>query len=401
MTEPKEFQPVQLTRRSFCARALAGTAVGVMATAFKSAGEADGEKIEQGFKRGELQAMEATAAAFMQKHQVPGLSVAIAREGRLAYAHGFGLADKEKNEPVTPAHLFRIASVSKPITATTVFRLVEDGKLSLGDKVFGPKALLGTDYGEPPYQQHVEELTVEHLLTHTAGGWQNDGSDPMFRHTGMDHKQLITWTLANQRLQNPPGTHYAYSNFGFCILGRVIEKLTGQPYAEAVHKQVLGPCGISGMCISGNTRAERAPAEVIYYSQDGGDPYGMNVRRMDSHGGWLATPTDLTRFLVRVDKFPTKPDILRANTIEVMTTASAASAGYAKGWCVNKYNNWWHNGSLPGTTTIMVRTASQFCWAALANTRGPGEIGGDLDQLMWQMVGKVTTWPKHDLFEAA
>jgi CubicO group peptidase (beta-lactamase class C family) len=178
----------------------------------------------------------------------------------------------------------------------------------------------------------------------------------------------------------------------------VIEKLTGKPYAEAVQEQVLGPCGISGMRIGGNTRAERAPHEVIYYDQDGNDPYGMDVRRMDSHGGWLATATDLTRFLVRVDKFPAKPDILKPATLEIMTTPSAASSGYAKGWCVNQYNNWWHMGSLPGTTTVMVRTSHQFCWAALTNTRVKGKLDGDLDKLVWDMLGKITTWPGCDLF---
>lgn len=336
----------------------------------------------------------------MAKYQVPGLSVAIAKEGRLVYRRGFGLADKDSNEPVTPANLFRIASVSKPITATTIFRLLEQGKVRLTDKVFGPEGLLGTRYGRLPYKRHVTEITVEHLLTHTAGGWPNDDTDPMFRHPDMDHTQLITWTLENLPLQHKPGTHYAYSNFGFCVLGRVIEKLTGQTYADAVQTEVLRPCGISGMRISGNTRPERVPHEVVYYNQDpdGADPYGMNVRRMDSHGGWLATATDLVRFLVHVDNFPTEPDILKPATIQIMTSPSSASPGYAKGWCVNKNNNWWHNGSLPGTTTIMVRTSHHFCWAALTNTRAPGNLGEDLDRLIWDMVGKISAWPKIDLF---
>jgi CubicO group peptidase (beta-lactamase class C family) len=237
------------------------------------------------------------------------------------------------------------------------------------------------------------------LLTHTAGGWQNDGRDPMFSHPRMDHRQLITWTVAHQPLTQPPEQHYAYSNFGYCVLGRVIEKLTGESYAEAVQERILRPCGISSMRIGGNTLAERAEREVVYYDQDGEDPYRMNVRRMDSHGGWLATATDLVRFLVRVDGFPTKPDILKSDTLQTMTTASAVSPGYAKGWCVNKYHNWWHMGSLPGTITVMVRTSGQFCWAALTNTRTTkSPMGADLDALMWQMVGKITRWPDRDMF---
>lgn len=343
--------------------------------------------------------MEATAAAFMVRHDVPGLSVAIAKEGRLVYAEGYGLADKKMNQRVTPQHLFRIASVSKPITSVAIFHLIEAGKLHLSDKLFGPDAVLGTRYGEPSCQKNIDAITIEHLLTHTAGGWANDGEDPMFSHPKMDHQQLITWVLAHQPLKHVPGEKFAYSNFGYCILGRVIEKLTGKSYEQAVREDVLVPCGITGMRISANTLAERLPQEVMYYDQNGENPYGMNVTRMDSHGGWLATPTDLVRFLVRVDGFPNKPDILKSETICAMTAASSASSGYAKGWCVNRYNNWWHTGSLPGTTTVAVRTSGKFCWAALTNTRdSKPAIGSDLDRLMWDMVGKIKEWPNHDLF---
>ena len=383
--------PVTLHRRSFLARTLAG-AVGVGGLGWASGAAAAQAR---GFNPSEVQAMEATAAAFMKQHAVPGLSVALARKGRLVYAQGYGLADKAKDEKVTPGHLFRIASVSKPITSVTVFRLMESGKLRLADKVFGPGGVLGSVYGEPPYLPHVGDITIEHLLTHTAGGWTNDGADPMFSHPQMDHRQLITWTLAHQPLDHPPGEKYAYSNFGYCILGRVIEQLSGQPYEQAVRERVLAPCGITRMRLAGNTLAERAAQEVVYYDQDGANPYRMNVRRMDSHGGWLATPTDLVRFLVHVDGFPTVPDLLKPETIKAMTTASSASAGYAKGWCVNRQGNWWHSGSLPGTITIMVRTSGEFCWAGLTNTRhAKSSLGGDLDRLMWDMVGQIKQWPE-------
>lgn len=388
----------RVNRRSFLLQTVAGV-TGMAGLALADDKQIPAPSVARGFDPGELRAMRAAAASFMQKHSIPGLSVAIAKAGKLVYAEGFGLADKESNEKVTPSHLFRIASVSKPLTSVAIFRLIESGKLNLSDKVFGPKGILGTTCGEPPYLQYVEDITIEHLLTHTAGGWQNDGADPMFTHPDMGHQPLISWTIANQALKHPPGEHYAYSNFGYCVLGRVIEKLTGQSYENYVCENVLAPCGITRMRISGNTRAERAPGEVVYYDQDGEGPYQMNVRRMDSHGGWLATPTDLVRFLVRVDGFPTKPDLLKPETIKMMTTASPANAGYAKGWCVNKSNNWWHMGSLPGTTTVMVRAHHQFCWAALINTRKPGSsIDADLDKLTWEMIDRIKTWPEEDLF---
>jgi hypothetical protein len=76
-----------------------------------------------------------------------------------------------------------------------------------------------------------------------------------------------------------------------------------------------------------------------------------------------------------------------------MTAPSAANAGYAKGWMVNKANNWWHNGTLPGISSIAVRTHGGFCWAAFTNTRSKNpSYGGDLDKLVWSMARQVKGW---------
>ncbi|HEY6257304.1 MAG TPA: serine hydrolase domain-containing protein [Xanthobacteraceae bacterium] len=340
----------------------------------------------------ERAAMGQAARGFMQTYAVPGLSVAVGHGGQLIYQDAFGLADRDSGEPLSSQHLFRIASVSKPITSAAIFTLIEQGRLHLGDRIFGPGALLGTDFAGPPYSPGVDAITLEHLLTHTAGGWSNDRNDPMFSNPGMNHAELIAFVLRNRPLDHPPGQSYAYSNFGYCVLGRVIEKVTRATYPAFVADAVLKRCGIDDMAIAGNTLAERHRGEVKYYGQ-GDNPYGMKVARMDSHGGWIARPADLAQFAMHVSAFAPPPNILKPDTIRAMTTASSANAGYAKGWQVNKANNWWHTGSLPGTATIVVRTHSGFCWAAFTNTRrSDSALDGDLDKLIWTMVEQVKAW---------
>src|SRR5947209_2367530 len=238
--------------------------------------------------RNELAAMQGVASAFMQKHSIPGLSVAIARHGEIVYDEAFGFADRERKERLTNEHLFRIASVTKPFTSAAIFMLIEQGRLKLEDTIFGPGGLLRGEFGEPPYKQYVGQIRLNHLLTHTAGGCPNDGTNPMFRNPQMNHRQLITWAIANVPLTHSPGENYAYSNFGYCILGRVIEKVTGQSYEQHLREGLLRRCNISRMEIAGNTLAQRARGEVVYYGQGRENPYDMNVHRMDSHGGWLA-----------------------------------------------------------------------------------------------------------------
>jgi CubicO group peptidase (beta-lactamase class C family) len=337
-------------------------------------------------------AMADLARGFMRQYDVPALSVAIGHAGALIYEDAFGFADREARAAAEPGNLYRIASISKTITSATIFALIEQNKLRLDARIFGLGAVLGTDYGRPPYNPGVAEITLEHLLTHTGGGWNNQHADPMFMNPGMNHAQLIEWVLRTRPLDHPPGQSYAYSNFGYCVLGRVIEKITRTPYAVHAADAVLKRCGITDMAIGGNTLAARRRGEVRYYGQ-GDNPYGMNVARMDSHGGWIARPADLVQFFMHVDGFKTPPNILAADTIKQMTTASTANPGYAKGWEVNKYDNWWHNGSLPGTSTIAVRTHSGFCWAAFTNTRrSKSALDSDLDRLVWKMAGAVKGW---------
>lgn len=347
-----------------------------------------------------LKTIDDTVKEFVNKWDVPGASIAITKDGRLVFAQGYGHAIKEQSLEAGPLHLFRLASVSKPITSVAIMRLVEQGKLKLSDKVFGQGALLGTMYGSNAYGAREKDITVQQLLEHTAGGttWNNKGDDgsgdPMFQETGKNHAELIGWVLDNRNPSDPPGNTYSYSNFGYCVLGRIIEKVTGQSYEAWVKANVLNATGATDMHIAGDTEAERRSNEVKYY---GGNVYGMKVRRMDAHGGWAGNPVDLLRFMVRVDGFNTKPDILQAGTITTMTTGSTANGGYAKGWGVNSGGTWSHGGSLPGTSTVLWRNNSGLTMALLMNTRS-SDSGFSPSQVIGDIAKNVTTWPNIDLF---
>ncbi len=327
--------------------------------------------------------MRVIAEGFLREYGIKGMSIAYGQEGNISFEQGYGFADLDAKEPVTAEHRFRIASISKPFTAVAVMMSLEKGLLKLDSPVFGPQSLLGDAYGTS-LPERVRAITVDHLLTHTSGGWPNKSSDPMFLNPRMKHDELITWTLANQPLTNAPGTNHAYSNFGYCVLGRVLEKVTKMPYETLLTEQVLPKCDIKSMKIAGNTLADRQVMEVMYHDAKAALPYGLQMARMDSHGGWVSTASDLVRFASQL------PKLLSAESIRLMTTPGV-SAGYARGWSVNKAPNWWHGGSLPGTSTIMVHTAKGLCWAGLLNGRVEG-IAPALDKLMWQMRGQVKAW---------
>jgi N-acyl-D-amino-acid deacylase len=224
--------------------------------------------------------------------------------------------------------------------------------------------------------------------------------------------------MLGRPLDFTPGTKYAYSNYGYCVLGRIIAKAAGESYEAYVKSAILAPLGVTRMQIGASLESGRVAGEVRYYDREtatsvfgGGNvpwPYGgFYLEAMDSHGGWIASAPDLLRFLTAVDGFPTRPDILQPQSIATMQTTAIGVWGaspyyYAMGWLRRPMeDNWWHDGSLPGTTTLLVRAGNGLAWAAVFNARAMkpnSQFAAELDPAIWQAVRETTTWPGGDLF---
>jgi N-acyl-D-amino-acid deacylase len=256
------------TRRRFLATAAAGLALWPCGR--RACGQVTGPA------RPKLAAYDELMAAFMREHKPPGAALAVSYHGRLVYARGFGHADLEKREPVRPVSLFRIASLSKPFTAAAVMHLVEQGKVQLDERVFPILKLEPHLQRGARFDPRWHEITVRHCLQHT-GGWNRDKSfDPMSAETAeqvakalgvplpIHPRQIIRYTMGKP-LDFAPGTEYVYSNFGYCVLGRVIEAVSGKPYHEFVREKILAPLGIRDMQLGKNLLRDRAGGEVQYY----------------------------------------------------------------------------------------------------------------------------------------
>lgn len=377
---------------------------------------------------------------FMTARKVPGGALAVAKDGRLVYARGYGWADVEKQTPVEATSLFRIASISKPFTGVAVLQLVEQGKLTLDTRVVDVlphKAVIPAGAKADPRWQQV---TIRQCLQHT-GGWDRDKSfDPMFRSRLISaatttpppaSADAVIKFMLGQPLDFDPGTRYAYSNFGYCLLGRVIEQLAHKPYEQFVKDSVLAPSGIKAMRLGRTPEAQRAAGEVRYYTPENAmadnvfpgttlrvpSPYGgFHLEAMDSHGGWLASAVDLARFAVAL-RDPAKCPLLKPETWKELHAAPPAPVSrnedgslkepfYVCGWSARQVGrppqgaNYWHTGSLAGTRTLLVRRWDGLAWAVLFNTRQeiPGLPDTAIDAAMHQAAEAVKEWPKEDLF---
>lgn len=354
---------------------------------------------------GSITQVDNSVITYMKKHNVPGLSVAIAKDDKLIYVKAYGYADVATQERVTDSSLFRLASVSKPVTGIAIMKLIQDGKLSLNSKIFGRDGILGNDYGPMP-DTNLAKITVSDLLHHTSGWSRNKDNptidDPTFNHMNLDAAQLITWTINNQPLKTSPGSTYAYSNFNYLLLGSVIEKITGERYEQYVKANILLPAGITDMQIGGDSEAAKKPNEVVYY-EEGNEPYSVSVSRMDAGAGWIASAKDILTLMVSVDGSNIKKPILDSVSIKTMLTPSIANPGYACGWSLTTSGtrvNWYHFGELMGTSALAAHTDIGFSWVILTNTGyQDNQTGTDLNDLLWNAINDSTTrWPDKDLF---
>ena len=206
----------------------------------------------------------------MRKFELPCGALAVAKDGRLVYARAFGTRDLAGKIPATPHDRFRIASSSKPFTAVAIMQLVEAGKLHLDDRAFDILSSFAPPNGRQE-DPRLRTITVRNLLEHSAG-FDSTKSDPQFDalRTAADalgkprpatHDDIISYMMG-QPLAFDPGSKYLYSNLGYNILGRIVERVTGMKYEAAVSASVLGPAGIARMGIGKSKRKDIFADEV-------------------------------------------------------------------------------------------------------------------------------------------
>ncbi len=340
-------------------------------------------------------------AQYMKDYHIPGVSVAVMKDGRLVWAKGYGYANKNDGTLVSPNSTFRIASVSKPITSAAIMRLTETTDLKLSDKVFGANGILGNicaTNGACIDKSDLEKITVQTCLEHTTGWTQ----DAVWQQYQLNNSDIIKWAAKNYAQGHAPADTFTYMNFDYFLLGRIIEKKSGQTYQNYVKSAILAPCGITGMYTGADTENGKGPNEVTYYADNNnGNPYDLKLTRMDANGGWVAKPIDLLKFAAGVDKLSNRTDVLKSGTIDVMRTISMAKGAgdYAKGWKVN--GDWWmHNGCMSGTLATLTHFANGITIAITVNTRSVNDDchWNGMYPLADAIQKQGIVWPSYNLF---
>jgi CubicO group peptidase (beta-lactamase class C family) len=346
-----------------------------------------------------FKAIDREVREFMRYWGIQGISLSVMRNDSLMFSKGYGWADKEKNEVMTPRNILRLASVSKLVTAVGIMKLWEQGRLSLGDRVFGPEGILC----DPAWTALIKDslyydITIEHLLRH-QGGFSTKGGDPMFStrsimvqnrlRTPPDHETLVR-TQLGKPLAFVPGETQEYSNFGFLLLSMVIEAVTGSDYEDWMQENVLKPAGCMDFHIANNYYSDKYPNEVHYYVQPDDQPvseydnsgrtvvrcYGGNdIHALSGAGAWAASTAELCRFVAAIDGRPQVPDIISVESVRRMTEWFDRDT-FSLGWNDTKpTGEWTRTGTFSGTSALIKYFPDGECWVLVTNTstwRGSG-----------------------------
>jgi len=373
-----------------------------------------------------LEPIDSMVNRVMRSLRLAGASVAVVKDERLVYAKGFGYADKEKKVPVEPSHLFRIGSVSKLVTAIGVLKLVDEGKISLDDYVFGENGVLKGKKYAGIKNRNFYRIKVKHLLNHTSGWSLITYGDPMFIPHKIHKMDKVSYPIEfddvihfviTRHLPYRPGTHFNYSNFGYTLLGRIIEEVADEDYEDWIQDEILEPNDIKSMRIAGSFEKDRLRNEVKYYdyspdneqlSFDGSGkkvykPYGADdIEMLGPAGGWLATSVDLMRVLTLVDGYSKRyEDILSPELISKMIKG-VGGVNRPLGWRSVKGEHWWRTGTLSGTSALLTRDYKGMSWVIVSNTTPRrGSFPGTSRWALRESFKMVKNWPSHDLFEVA
>ena len=362
---------------------------------------------------------------FMRYWGIKGASFALMKNDSLIYAKGYGYANVADSIECTTSNIFRVASVSKLITAVAIMKLCENGKLNLNSTVFGEDGILNDSlFTHRIRDKKIKNVTVEHLLRHTSG-FSNPIGDAAFNQDIVArtiHKplplnldEMVEYASCN-RLRARPGTRYDYSNIGYMVLSKIIEKVTNADYETYVKDSILAPIGCYDMYLAQNYPWQFKDNEVTYYEVkeaeevpafDGSSKMvmkslgGNDVRGLSGAGGWVASAAELALFVSAINNNPAREDFLSAESISLMTHYSKHSRPI--GWASVTAKEWFRSGSMAGTSALIKKQRDGYTWVFISNSsswNGP-YLSKRMSHSISTAISRVKEWPKQNLFDVA
>lgn len=349
----------------------------------------------------QLATVDSAVQTFMQTNSVSAGTVAVMRNGVVVYHRAFGWQNQQNTVPLAPNAVMRLASVTKPLTAASIRKLISQGKFTLNSRVFSVdeagSGLLDHSVFGGTYDARLKSITVNHLLQHT-GGWDRDapGIDDLTykeRTIASDmgvpsppgRDLTLNWILG-EPLQHDPGTTYAYSNIGYMALGMIAEKYSGKQQIDFLRQNVMASATFKPeYLVHARTLAANQDPREPYYDSAGSTsrnvfsgslfvprPYGgFDVEARIGQGGVAANPLALLEYM---------------NRFQIAGSNIGGTRPSPGNW------TWSHTGGFSGTSTVATQRGNGISFVAMFNKENVS-FGGTLDTVL----GQITSWPTENI----
>lgn len=302
----------------------------------------------------------------------PGITVAVAREGRLLFRRGYGVADAEMGVAAGAETVYRIGSLTKQFTAAAVLRLVERGELSLDDEI--------TTY-LPDYPTQGHTVTIRHLLNHTSGIRSYTSLGEAFwskARLDLSEEELVD-LFDDLDFDFEPGAEYNYNNSAYYLLGVIIGQVTGTPYPEYIERSVLEPLGLDHTIYCDERRI--VPGRAEGYAYQDGDPVNaeyISMANPGAAGAICSTVGDLARWTTLLHA----GDVVTPSSFEAMTTPTVLTSGdttaYGFGLHLGEledHEKVSHAGGINGFTSYLAHYPADALTIAVLTNSGSGDPG--------------------------
>ena len=325
------------------------------------------------------QKVEAAISSFMSRRNIPGVSVAIVQDNQIRFQGGWGMADLENFVPAKALTVYRIASVSKSLTAVAAMQLVEKGKLDLDAPV--------QKYA-PSFPVKSFPITTRQLLAHLAG-IRNYRRGEGERTNRYENLTAALGIIKDDPLESEPGTQFNYTTLGYILVGVVIEGASGMSYPEYMAKNIFQPAGMQHTYVDDiyaiipNRAHGYTPRVFAVFDGNYRNPILMDSSYKIPGGGLVSTAEDLALFAIAVQNgVLIKPETF-AEMTKTQKTRYGRETGYGYGWYVGASGGFAnypdavsHGGVQPGfTSDLVILPKKRFAIVILTNLEGGGALG--------------------------
>jgi len=301
------------------------------------------------------------------KPNEPGATVIVVKDGKTLLRKAYGIADTKGMKPMEAGMVLRLGSITKQFTAVGILMLAEEGKLALTDDI--------TRFF-PDYPAKGKKITVEHLLTHTSGiaSYTSRTDYPLTMGRDVTPAQMID-SFKNDPLDFEPGTAYRYNNSGYFLLGAIIEKVSGMPYAKFVEQRIFVPLGMKDTAYEGYERSKTAHAAGHTQGAQGYEhSTPLSMSQPYAAGSLVSSVDDLARWDAAVSQGKLLKPASWKRAFTPYTLADGKPTGYGYGWQVGSLQGVpvvSHGGGINGFSTYALRLPEQKVFVAvLSNADG-------------------------------